>query len=162
MLPDFDRDSSYRHRCLETSLQSAPGLGFYLCLTSGYVVTPVFDTLAYEKSTAEVSENVNHIKDIINIPEYITSMQEFTTNTNRLNRPPLNTIDQRLSFVWEALKRRINLFLGRPGSPNAATLSSMLKLLRSETESRSLFPSPLSALPFQTLLSNPMKKSMIP
>ena len=126
-------------RSLEPSLQSAPGLGFHLGLSSGYVATPVFNTLAYENSTVAVSDNDSHVKDIINIPgspEYITLMKEFTTNPNQLDRPPLATIAQRLSFVWKALKRRINLLLGRPGSPNAATLSSMLKLLRSETESR--------------------------
>jgi hypothetical protein len=126
-------------RCLAPSLQSAPGLGFHLGLSTGYVATPVFNTLAYENSTVAVSDNDSHVKDIINIPgspEYITLMKEFTTNPNQLDRPPLATIAQRLSFVWKALKRRINLLLGRPGSPNAATLSSMLKLLRSETESR--------------------------
>jgi hypothetical protein len=126
-------------RSLEPSLQSAPGLGFHLGLSSGYVATPVFNTLAYENSTVAVSDNDSHVKDIINIPgspEYITLMQEFTTNPNRLDFPPLNTIAQRLSFVWKALKRRINLLLGRPGAPNAATLSSLLKVLRSATGPR--------------------------
>jgi hypothetical protein len=63
-------------------------------------------------------------------------MQDFTTRPDRLDFPPLDTIAQRLSFVWQAIKRRAKLLLGRPGSPNAATLSYMLKLLRSETESR--------------------------
>jgi hypothetical protein len=123
---------------LATSLQSAPGVGFHLGLTSGYVAAPVFNTLPYENSTVAIKNIDDHIKDIISILgslEYIALMQELTTNPNRLDFPPLNTIAQRLSFVWKALKRRINLLLGHPGSPSAATLSSMLKL-RFETESR--------------------------
>ena len=95
--------------------------------------------LIYNKSTVAVRYNNDHVKDIINIPgppEYIVLMQVFTTHSDRLNLPPLDTISQQLSFAWKELKRRINLLLGCPGSPNAATLNSMLTLLRSETESQ--------------------------
>ncbi|PMD26740.1 hypothetical protein NA56DRAFT_654528 [Hyaloscypha hepaticicola] len=94
---------------------------------------------AYENSTAAVSDNEAQIKDIITIPgppEYIALMQEFTTNPNRLDPPPLDTIPQRLNFAWKALKRRTNLLLGCPGSPNAEIVGSMLTSLRTETESR--------------------------
>jgi hypothetical protein len=63
-------------------------------------------------------------------------MQGFDSNPNRLDPPPLDTIAQRLNFAWKALKRRTNLLLGRPGSPNGAMLGSMLASLRNETESR--------------------------
>jgi len=69
-------------------------------------------------------------------PEYIALMQEFTTHPDRLDLPPIDTIAQRLDFARKELKRRANLLLGRPGSPNAATLGSMLSMLRSETESQ--------------------------
>lgn len=113
-------------------------------LTSGYVATPVFlfpqrfCAYAYNNSTVAVSYSDDHVENIINIPgspEYIALMQYFTTHPNRLDPPPLDTIAQQLSFVRKALKPLTNLLLGRPGSPNAVTLSSMLTLLRSETES---------------------------
>jgi hypothetical protein len=67
-------------------------------------------------------------------------MQDFTTHPNRLDPPPLDTLAQRLSFAWKALKRRTDLLLGRPGFPNAEILGSMLKSLRTETESRLSIP----------------------
>lgn len=61
-------------------------------------------------------------------------MQDFSTNPDRLNHPPLDTLAQRLKFLQKKLKRRSNLLLGRPGTQNAATLSSLLTDLRSAAE----------------------------
>ena len=63
-------------------------------------------------------------------------MQDFTTHPNRLRPPLLDTLSQKLNFLRKKLERRVNLLLGRPSTPNAATLSSMLTSLRFETESR--------------------------
>ncbi|KUJ17711.1 uncharacterized protein LY89DRAFT_718352 [Mollisia scopiformis] len=92
-----------------------------------------------DNSTAAVRDVDGHVENIINIPgsaEYIALMQELTTHPNRLRPPILNTFSHQFRFLLKIVQRRNNLFLGRPGSTNAATLGSMLRMLRSETESR--------------------------
>jgi hypothetical protein len=90
-------------------------------------------------STVAVSYSDDHVENIIHIPgspEYIALMQDFTTHPDRLDRTPLDTIDQKLNYAWKSLSRRANLYLGRPGTTNAATLSSMLTSLHSEAKTR--------------------------
>lgn len=67
-------------------------------------------------------------------------MQDFTTRPNRLQPLLLDTLSQKLHFLRKKFERHANLLLGRPSTPNAATLSSMLTSLRSETESRLSVP----------------------
>ncbi len=89
-------------------------------------------------SAIAVSHDDGHIENsdyIPGSPEYIALMQGLSQHPTRLDPPPLDSTTQRLSFVWMALKRRVNLLLGRPGTPNAATLSLMLMALRSKAES---------------------------
>jgi hypothetical protein len=62
-------------------------------------------------------------------------MQDFTTKSDRLDPAPMDTFAQRMNYVRKELKRRSNLFFGHPGTPNASTLSSMLTLIRSATDS---------------------------
>lgn len=69
-------------------------------------------------------------------PEFLALMQDLTSHPNRLDPPSLDTPSQRLAFAWKAMRRRANLLMGRPGTPNAATLSAMLSSLRSEAESQ--------------------------
>jgi hypothetical protein len=64
-------------------------------------------------------------------------MHVLTSDTERLRPPPVDTIVQRLAVARKAVTRRVNLLLGRPGSPEAATLSSMLRSLRDKAQARS-------------------------
>jgi hypothetical protein len=72
---------------------------------------------------------------VLGSPEYIALMRDLSTNPNRLDLPTLETVAQQLRYAQKKVERQANLLLGRPGSPNAGTLSAMLTKLRRETES---------------------------
>jgi len=86
-------------------------------------------------------------------------MQYMTTSPNRFERPPIDTRVQRWNYAKNELKRRfkrrLNLLLGGPGTPEAGILSALIASLHSAVERHLAIPCTIAgiAMPSNALLS---------